>query len=177
MLTATTLHSSIRVPLVRTDFSKWTLLRVPQLPCPISFEPQREKTNNLVSDQVTQTRLYSHCRWPEAWNFVFRKKGYCTIQVAKTKALISFAFCFRICKLLVFSFRGSFLTKTPKSFFCIITTKTVSRQHCKNWLFWWKRQITWASLWENRSSGFPTWSDTIWAVQAHKMIRALKFWI
>ena len=39
---------------------------------------------------LTQTRLYSYWRWLEAWNFVFRKKRYCTIQVAKTKALISF---------------------------------------------------------------------------------------
>ena len=40
---------------------------------------------------LTQTRLYSHWRWLEAWNFVFRKKKYCIIQVAKTKAQISFA--------------------------------------------------------------------------------------
>ena len=40
---------------------------------------------------LTQTRLYSNWRWLEAWNFVFRKKRYCFIQVAKTKALVSFA--------------------------------------------------------------------------------------
>ena len=39
---------------------------------------------------LTQTRLYSHWRWLEVGNFVFRKKRYCTIQVAKTKALINF---------------------------------------------------------------------------------------
>ena len=65
---------------------------------------------------LTQARLYSNLRWLEAWNFLFRKKRYCTIQVAKTKALISFAvtaLCFRICKSLVFSRRGSNDSKGP----------------------------------------------------------------
>ena len=60
---------------------------------------------------LTQTRLYSYWRWLEAWNFVFRKERDCTIRVAKTKTLISEAdlrLCFRICRLLVFSWRGSF---------------------------------------------------------------------
>ena len=35
----------------------------------------------------------------------------------------------------------------------------------------------WASLWENRSSGFPTRSDTNRAVQSQKMARGLKFCI
>ena len=39
----------------------------------------------------TQTGLYSHWRWLEACNFVFRKLRDCTIRVVKTKALISFA--------------------------------------------------------------------------------------
>ena len=34
---------------------------------------------------------------------------------------------------------------------------------------------TWASLWENRSSGFPTRSDTNRSVQPQKMARGLKF--
>ena len=33
----------------------------------------------------------------------------------------------------------------------------------------------WASLWENRSLGFPTRSDTNQAVQLQKMARGLKF--
>ena len=65
---------------------------------------------------LTQTRLYSHWRWLKAWNFVFMKQRYSTIQVANTKVLISFAvyreadlrLCFRICRLFVFSWRGSF---------------------------------------------------------------------
>ena len=39
----------------------------------------------------TQTGLYSHGRWLEAGNFRFRKNRNCTIRLAKTKALISFA--------------------------------------------------------------------------------------
>ena len=47
----------------------------------------RENTKNFGSDQG----LYSHRRWSEAGNFGFRKQRNCTIRVAKTKALISFA--------------------------------------------------------------------------------------
>ena len=58
----------------------------------ITYEPVYEKTNNLVfRPGLTQTRLYSHRRWLEAGNFLFRKQRNCTIHVAKTKALISFA--------------------------------------------------------------------------------------
>ena len=42
----------------------------------------------------------------------------------------------------------------------------------------WGRKYTtiiWASLWENRSSGFPTRSDTNRAVQPHKIARDFKF--
>ena len=37
--------------------------------------------------------------------------------------------------------------------------------------------LIWAPLWENRSSGFPTRSDTNQAVQPQKMARGLKFCI
>ena len=51
--------------------------------------------------------LYNHRIELEAWNFEFRRLRDCTIRVAKTKALISFAvtakldlrLCFRICKI------------------------------------------------------------------------------
>ena len=53
----------------------------------------------------TQTRLYSYWRWLEAWNFVFsRKKRFCTIQVAKTKALISFAVSTKLICVFVFAY-------------------------------------------------------------------------
>ena len=76
-------------------------------------EPVREKTNNLdFRPGPTQTGLYSHRRWLEAGNFGFRKQMNCTIRVAITKALISFAvtdlrLCFRHYRLLVFPCSGS----------------------------------------------------------------------
>ena len=40
---------------------------------------------------LTQTGLNNYKRWLEAGNFGFMKQRDCTIYVAKTKALISFA--------------------------------------------------------------------------------------
>ena len=55
-------------------------------------EPVHKKTNNLgFRPGPTRTGLYGHRRWLEAGNFGCRKKRNCTICVAKTKALISFA--------------------------------------------------------------------------------------
>ena len=57
----------------------------------MTFEPVREKTNNLCfRTGLTQTDLYKHRRWLEAGNFRFRKKRNGTIRVVKTKVLISF---------------------------------------------------------------------------------------
>ena len=53
---------------------------------------------------LTQTRLYSHWRWLESGHFVFRKKRYCTVQVAKTKALISFAVTAKLICVFVFAY-------------------------------------------------------------------------
>ena len=56
------------------------------------YEPVREKTNNLGSDQISpKNGLYNHRRGLEAGNFGFNKWKNCTIRVAKTKVLISFA--------------------------------------------------------------------------------------
>ena len=58
----------------------------------ILYEPRSEKTGLWgFRPGPTQTGLYSHRRWLEAGNFVFRNKRDCTIYVANTKALISFA--------------------------------------------------------------------------------------
>ena len=48
--------------------------------------------------------LYSHRRRLEAGNFGFRKKSNCTICVAKTKALISFAVTAKLICAFVFSY-------------------------------------------------------------------------
>ena len=68
-----------------------------------AYEPHHEKTNCGFRTGSTQTELYKRRRWIEAGNFRFRKKSNCTICVAKTKALISFAVTaklFRICGLM-----------------------------------------------------------------------------
>ena len=52
----------------------------------------------------TKTGLYSHRRWLEAGNFGFRKKRDCTIRVAKTKALISFAVTAKLICVFVFAY-------------------------------------------------------------------------
>ena len=74
---------------------------------------------------LTQTSLYSHWRWLEAWKFVFRKWRYCTIQVAKIKALISIAvtakliciFVFAYADCCFFSWRGSYMVNRLSSSF------------------------------------------------------------
>ena len=74
------------------------------------YEPWCEKTSlwGFRSD-LTQTGLCNQRRWLEAWNFRFRKKRDCSIQVAKRKAL-KLHLCFCICKKPVFSWHSSYLT-------------------------------------------------------------------
>ena len=70
-----------------------------------SHEPRRQKTGlRGFRPGPTQTGLYSHRRWLEAWNFGFRKQRDCTIRVAKTKALISFAVTAKLICVFVFAY-------------------------------------------------------------------------
>ena len=50
----------------------------------------------------TQTGLHKHRRWLEALNFGFKKKRKCSIRVAKSKALISFAISAKLICVFVF---------------------------------------------------------------------------
>ena len=71
----------------------------------IQNEPVHEKTNNLgFRPGLTQTRLCSHRSRLEARNFGFKKKRDCTIYVAKTKALISFAVTAKLICAFVFAY-------------------------------------------------------------------------
>ena len=74
------------------------------------IEPHSEKTGfRDLRPGPAQTRLYSHRRWLEASNFVFRKKRDCTIYVAKTKGLISFAVTAKLICVFVFAYaKGRF---------------------------------------------------------------------
>ena len=70
----------------------------------MTFEPVHEKTDNLrFRPGLSQTGLYSHKRWLEAGNLGFRKYRNCTICVAKTKALISFAVTAKLICVFVFA--------------------------------------------------------------------------
>ena len=69
-----------------------------------TFEPRCEKTGLLgFRPGLTHTGLYSYRSWLEASNFIFRKKRDCTIHVAKTKALISFAVTKKLICVFVFA--------------------------------------------------------------------------
>ena len=72
------------------------------------YEPCCEKTGlRGFRPGQTQTGLYNHRRWLEAGNFGFRKKRDCTIHVAKTKALISFAVTAKLICVFVFTYAKS----------------------------------------------------------------------
>ena len=69
------------------------------------YEPRSEKTGlRGFRPGLTQTGLCNHRRWLEAGNFGFRKYRDCTIQVAKTKALISFAVTAKLICVFVFAY-------------------------------------------------------------------------
>ena len=69
------------------------------------IEPRREKTGlRGFRPGPTQTGLYSHRRWLEAGNFVFRNKRDCTTPVAKTKALVSCAVTAKLICVFVFAY-------------------------------------------------------------------------
>ena len=77
---------------------------------------------------LTQIRLYSHWRWPEAWNFVFRKWRYCTIQVAKTKTLISFAVTAKLICVFVFTYAQRWFSHDEAHMIYILSWCTVLLQ-------------------------------------------------
>ena len=71
----------------------------------LKFESVHEKTNNLgFRTDPTQTSLYSSRSRLEVRNFGFKKKSDCTMCVATTKALISFAVTAKLICIFVFAF-------------------------------------------------------------------------
>ena len=72
------------------------------------YEPLCEKTSlRGFRPGPTQTGLYSHRRCLEVRHFRFRKKRYCTVHVAKTKALISFVVTAKLICAFVFAYAKS----------------------------------------------------------------------
>ena len=88
----------------------------------------------------TQIGLYKHRRWLETGNCGFRKKRNCTIGVAKTKVLISFAVTAKLISAFVFAYADcwfsheaaqmSVILKCSKNArsCCLVTIKVVERQ-------------------------------------------------
>ena len=69
------------------------------------YEPRSEKTGPRgFPTGPTQTGQYNYRRCLEILNFGFRKKRDCTIRVAKTKALISFAVTAKLICVFVFAY-------------------------------------------------------------------------
>ena len=64
----------------------------------LTVEPPRGKTNNVVSEQVQHKLEISD---------LSRRGKFCTIQVAKTKALISFAVTAKLICVFVFAYADS----------------------------------------------------------------------
>ena len=90
---------------------------------------------------LTQTRLYRHWSWLEAGNFVFRKERYCTIQVAKTKVLISFAVTAKLICVFDFAYaKHCFLRMQLKLFWFSYIRKCIAslvpRKPHSLWNFW-----------------------------------------
>ena len=82
-----------------------------------TFEPRREKTNNLgFRTGPTQTELYKHRRWLEAGNFGFSKQRNCTKCLAKTKALISFEVTAKLICVFVFAYADCWFSRAVAHF-------------------------------------------------------------
>ena len=69
----------------------------------------------------TQIRLYNYRSRLEAWNFRFRKKRKCTIRVAKTKALISFAVTAKLICVFVFAYAYCWFSHEAAHIFPFLT--------------------------------------------------------
>ena len=75
--------------------------------------PVREKKKQFgFRPCLTKTGPYSHRRWYEAGNSVFRKKRNCTVRVAKTKAPMSFAVTAKLICASVFAYADCWFSHT-----------------------------------------------------------------
>ena len=87
---------------------------------------------------LTQTGLYKHRRWLETGNFGFRKKRNCTIRIAKTKALISFAVTAKLICVFVFAYADCWFSheaahmylKIIRNNFCLFVVFRFSQNIC-----------------------------------------------
>ena len=78
------------------------------------------------SDQVR----HSHRKWLEACNFGFRKKRNCTIRMAKTKELISFAVTAKLICVFVFAYAKSRFSHDAAQMNTCMSFSDNFRGHC-----------------------------------------------
>ena len=69
------------------------------------------------SNRSNTNQAVRHRRRLESWNFGFRKYRYCNIRVAKTKALISFAFTAKLICALVFPYADCWFSHNAAQLF------------------------------------------------------------
>ena len=99
----------------------------------------------------TQTGLYKHRKELEAWNFGFKYIEDCTIRVAKTKALISFAVTAKLICVFVFAYADCWFSHEAAQMISLRQaaqdtvgiTHSVNRAKCPPWYF--VRNTPWAS--------------------------------
>ena len=77
----------------------WTLMETPKtgfLTTRLKYQLRRQKTGlRGIQPGMTKTGLYSHRRWLEACNFVFRKERDCTIRIrGNRKVICDFVFAY-----------------------------------------------------------------------------------
>ena len=111
-----------------------TKIRIVTLCIRLLFEPVREKTNNMGSDQV---RHKPGCTVTEDEYrlelFAVESREYCTICVAKTKALISFAVTANLICAFVFAYADCWFSHAAAHFISRCTNPT-KRRLCAHWL-------------------------------------------
>ena len=127
-----------------------------------------ENRSSGIPTRSNTTGLYRHRRWLETWNFRFRKQRDCTIQVAKTKTLISFAVTAKLICVFVFahakigfSRRGSYVGWSY--YFCLHEVI-----HCIT-------VISWATLWVNMLFTYAKTKVKMSCTVTTQLIRAFGF--
>ena len=111
----------------------------------LPIEPRRQKTGlRGFRPGPTQTGLYSHRKWLEAWNFVFRKERDCTVRVAKMKALISFAVTAKLICVFVFAYAKIRFSHVAAQFIIKYMAVVII------WAASWKKNLLFAYIWKQR---------------------------
>ena len=94
------------------------------------------RSSGFPTRSDTNRAAYSHRRWLETWNFGFRKQRDCTIQVAKTKALISFAVTAKLICVFVFAYAKIRFSHVAAHIWCSFVPNFSTQQSLKRSIPW-----------------------------------------